>query len=97
MIEKEARQVQCCGTEGCGLHSDTPYRARWCIGSRCMAWRWHPKPAGRWMVKLEGEEPAEWNWNPTGHASHARNLEWVKPAVVIRSGYCGLAGSETFR
>lgn len=39
--ESEANSQQCCGPEGTGLFNDIPYPARWCMASRCMAWRWY--------------------------------------------------------
>lgn len=53
MTEDEATQKQCCGPEGCGVHNDLPYPARWCVGSPCMAWRWDLTPAK--AARLEGE------------------------------------------
>ena len=35
--EEEAQTKHCCGPEGCGeFHGGY----RWCIASKCMAWRW---------------------------------------------------------
>lgn len=39
MTEDEAATVQCCGPEGCGYFNEEPRPARWCVGSKCMAWR----------------------------------------------------------
>ena len=38
--EEEARQIQCCGGSTCG-YTDSRYEGyRYCVASRCMAWRW---------------------------------------------------------
>lgn len=38
--EKEAGGYRCCGPMGCGTVKSGPFDSRFCIGSRCMAWRW---------------------------------------------------------
>ncbi len=41
--EDEAKAKVCCGGSGCGTvrtYDDGTYRVH-CLGSACMAWRWH--------------------------------------------------------
>ena len=62
VTEEQAKKVQCCGPQGCGFEHAAAAGGdgqRYCIGSRCMAWRWtepmvdgpdsyqsEPKPVG---------------------------------------------------
>jgi hypothetical protein len=45
VTQDQAKHMHCCGPQGCGRFDDaTGYVAgqnrRYCIGSKCMAWRW---------------------------------------------------------
>lgn len=43
ITEDEACRCRCCGPTGCGEATD--YDHRFCVASRCMAWRWgDPRP-----------------------------------------------------
>lgn len=52
--EEEARTMRCCGPLGCGQSAkqagiqDDNDAGRYCIGSRCMAWRWTRVPFRSW-------------------------------------------------
>jgi hypothetical protein len=65
VTEREAEETRCCGPEGCGATTNAEtIRApndtfvtvtiRWCIGSRCMAWRSEPGADRR---RLEAQNP----------------------------------------
>lgn len=51
VTEREAEETRCCGPEGCGVVTNADrvrvaddafvtVSIRWCIGAKCMAWRW---------------------------------------------------------
>lgn len=48
MTEDEAKKKRCCGPRGCGVESnsdDQPLEwLRYCVASKCMAWRWSYPP-----------------------------------------------------
>lgn len=74
-----------------------------CLGTGCMAWRWHMKHPGRKShlcenvnAKIEPPRPAglpaSWAFFPEDCGDPA---SWVEPeaeANLRRTGYCGLAG-----
>lgn len=39
MTEDEARETRCCGPDHCG-ETHSPDMRRYCVASKCMAWRW---------------------------------------------------------
>ena len=75
-----------------------------CIGSRCMAWRWGPRPTPRFytysapdsFAQTEPSRPSivpdSWEFEPFDGTNGAR---WVEPDYDVESrwpGFCGLAG-----
>ncbi len=60
MTEDEAHQMKCCGPVNCGHFNDTPYPARWCDTSACMAWRWLKLPRKAIAGRGRG-----WNFSET--------------------------------
>lgn len=73
----EARTMQCCGPEGCGYFNDEPLPARWCIGARCMAWRWFETDIRNGDQRQPNMDRGPNDLVPNGEVY----------------GYCGLAGS----
>jgi hypothetical protein len=53
VTEREAEEKRCCGPEGCGVTTNVApqydvngmicgyVHIRWCIGAKCMSWRWN--------------------------------------------------------
>lgn len=84
--ETEARELRCCGPDGCGAismcagTSERDYR--YCVGSKCMAWQWD-----------DGQQNSYDKTRPPGDDWEKLGNFWTrtpKPGASYRAGYCGL-------
>ncbi len=89
MTEDEAKTKWCPQTGG-SFSSN-------CVGSYCMAWRWHPLMADQaWVdaVRKAAEEIGDTTPNRAKAARHVNaNRETYGLPTQPFSGYCGLAGA----
>lgn len=90
MTKDEANQTRCCGPEGTGSNSANEAE-RFCIASRCMAWRWsESKRTAAFLeaVQAHMQTQTKPNFNTATQAVYAE-----RGGQFERSeGYCGLAG-----
>ena len=67
--EEEMREIRCCGPRGCGTlrktdleaHPDDAEYQRFCIASKCAAWRWGPGPGKVIPAEKAGEVAFAYN------------------------------------
>jgi hypothetical protein len=66
-----------------------------CIGSACMAWRWHTEPTEKREFYTMGKKPDGDGWRCTlseaGREGFSVKSRWERN--VPREGHCGLAGT----
>ncbi len=95
--EFDVHALRCCGPESCGQKSKEKPSERYCIASKCMAWRWQPLLAddafkdavieAREDLKQTGASRQD---DAVKHVIKNREKYGLPPKPHL--GYCGLAG-----
>lgn len=93
--ENRAAKARCCGPSDCGQVDKGG--ARFCIGSRCMAWQWgadgyqfHDGLALSETVENKLPVDGKLVPLPVDGARHARAAKNDVGYIVVKRGYCGL-------
>ena len=94
--ETKAGDMRCCGPEGCGSREwtgENAQSARFCIGSRCMAWRWlyDKQSLHAYLNKVDVDRAVSEGYKIVGY-SHLDAGVAVELERRRETGYCGLSG-----
>lgn len=117
LTETDAREMRCCGPDGCGQFRYPPIEGtrsheRYCVASKCMAWRWVKAMVSHGNT-TQDKLVQDAHGHISFHTQHPEGQGWRQMPRRKRSlpgftefwrdgepteGFCGLAGElDTMR